>query len=104
LLSLLQGDRAVTNGLIVGSLVGIIFYCVAWWSINVVIKNRKTEKYNPILALLAIKIFILKFPLLGIGLWYAFKYIPISPAALIAGIAITQASILIAGVSNLIRK
>ncbi len=104
LVSLLQDDRAVTNGLIVGSLVGIIFFSVAWWSINVVIRNRKTEKSNPLLAILAIKIFILKFPLLGIALWYAFKYIPINPAALIGGIAVTQVAILIAGVSKLFNR
>ncbi len=98
--SLLEGDQAVTNGLWVGSLVGLTFFAVAWWCVNVIVKNKKTEKPNPILSILAIKVFILKFPLLGIALWYAFKYMPINPLALICGIAVTQVAILISALSK----
>ena len=56
------------------------------------------------MAVLAIKVFILKFPLLGIALWYAFKYISINPFALVGGIAVTQMAILIAGLSKLFKR
>jgi hypothetical protein len=51
--------------------------------------------------LLAISVFIIKFPLLGVGLWYAFKMFQINPFALIGGIGITQVAILIAGLRRL---
>jgi hypothetical protein len=49
-------------------------------------------------------VFILKLPLLGITLWYAFKYISINPFALVGGIAVTQVAILIAGINKLFIK
>lgn len=104
LFSLIFGDKSITNGLIVGAIVGIIFFSVAWWTVNVIVRNKKSEKPNPLLAILAIKIFILKFPLLGIALWYAFKYIPINPFGLIGGIAITQVAILIAALSKFFNR
>lgn len=100
LLSLIEGDRAITNGLIVGSLAGLSFFAVAWWCVNVIVRNKKSEKQNPLMAVLAIKIFILKFPLLGIALWYAFKYLPINPLALVGGIAVTQVAILISALAK----
>ncbi len=100
LLSLIEGDWAITNGLIVGSLAGLTFFAIAWWCVNVIVRNKKSEKPNPLLAVLAIKVFILKFPLLGIGLWYAFKYLPINPMALIGGIAVTQVAILISALTK----
>jgi len=104
LLSLIEGDRAVTNGLWVGSLVGIVFFCIAWWCVSVIVKNKKNEKVNPFLAIVALHVFVLKFPLLGIALWYAFKYMPINPFALIGGIAVTQVAILISGLNKLLKK
>lgn len=104
LISLVEGDWAVTNGLWVGSLAGIIFFIVAWWCVNVIVKNKKNEKVNPFLAIIALHVFVLKFPLLGIGLWYAFKYMPINPLALIGGIAVTQIAILISGLNKLFKK
>ena len=100
LLSLIEGDRAITNGLIVGSLAGLSFFVVAWWCVNTVVRNKKSEKPNPILAILAIKVFVLKFPLLGVALWYAFKYMPINPLALVCGIAVTQIAILISALTK----
>lgn len=100
LLSLIEGDRAITNGLIVGSLAGLSFFAVAWWCVSVIVRNKKSEKPNPLMAILAIKIFILKFPLLGIALWYAFKYLPINPLALVGGIAVTQVAILISALAK----
>jgi hypothetical protein len=47
---------------------------------------------------------MLKFSVLGIALWYAFKYISINPFALVGGISITQVAILIAGLSRLFNR
>ncbi|MCX8044691.1 MAG: ATP synthase subunit I [Desulfobacterota bacterium] len=104
LLSLIEGDPAVTNGLWVGSATGIVFFCIAWWCVSVIVKNKKNEKVNPFLAIVALHVFVLKFPLLGIALWYAFKYMPINPFALVGGIAVTQIAILISGLQKLMRK
>jgi len=101
LISLIEGDRAVTNGLIVGSTVGIIFYLIAWWTVSTIVKEKKKKSGNPLMAILAIKVFILKFPLLGIVLWYAFKYLQINTFALVGGIGITQVAILISALSKL---
>jgi hypothetical protein len=95
---------AVTNGLAVGSCVGIIFYLLTWWTISVIIKSKKEKDVNPLLMLLAIKVFILKFPLLGVGLWFAFKYIAIDPFALIGGIAVTQIAIVVSALNKLFAK
>lgn len=100
LLSLVEGDQAVTNGLIIGALAGISFYLVSWWCVNVIVRNKKAEKPNPILAVLAIKVFFLKFPLLGVALWYAFKYLPINPLALVCGIAVTQIAVVVAAIAK----
>lgn len=104
LLSLIEGDWAITNGLWVGAVVGITFYCIAWWCVSVIVKNKKNEKVNPFLAIVALHVFVLKFPLLGIALWYAFKYMPINPFALVGGIAVTQVAILISGLNKLFKK
>ena len=103
LLSLIEGDPAITNGLIVGSLAGISFFAIAWWCISTVIKAKKSERTNPLMAVLAIKVFILKFPILGVALWFAFKYMPINPFALIGGISVTQVAILLAALARYIR-
>lgn len=86
----------------VGSVVGIVFFLSTWWSLTVIVKGKKNSESNPLLGILAIKLFILKFPLLGVGLWYAFKIMPINPFALIGGISVTQVAILIAGINKMI--
>jgi len=104
LLSLIEGDWAITNGLWVGALSGLSFFSVAWWCVSVIVKNKKEEKVNPFLAIIALHVFVLKFPLLGIALWYAFKYMPINPMALVGGVGITQVAILISAVNKLLKK
>ena len=84
-----------------GSTVGIIFYLIAWWTVSTIVKEKKKKSGNPLMAILAIKVFILKFPLLGIVLWYAFKYLQINTFALVGGIGITQVAILISALSKL---
>jgi hypothetical protein len=90
-----MGDPAVTNGLIIGSVTGISFFLATWFMISCIVRGKKDTKANPLLAILAIKLFILKFPLFGVLLWLAFKYLQINPFALIIGIAITQVAMLL---------
>jgi hypothetical protein len=103
-ISFFEGDRAATNGLIVGSLAGISFFLVAWWCVNVIVKDKRKEQTNPIMAVIALHVFVLKFPVLGVGLWFAFKYMEIKPSALILGIGITQIAILTAALNKLFKK
>jgi putative flippase GtrA len=100
LLSLVEGNYAITNGLAIGSITGISFFLSTWWCINVVFRSEQEKKPNPILVVLAIKLFFLKFPLAGIALWYVFKHLPISPLAFVCGIVITQVSFVIAAVAK----
>ena len=93
-LSLIMADSAVTNGLAIGSVIGITFFVVTWWMIYCIVRSKKDKSVNPLLAILAIKLFILKFPLVGLALWLAFKYLAINPFALIFGIGITQIAML----------
>lgn len=104
LISLIEGDWAVTNGLWVGSIAGLSFYMVAWWCASVIVKNKKEEKTNPLMVVLALHVFVLKFPVLGLGLWYAFKYMPINPLALVGGVAITQVAILLSALNKFLKK
>ena len=62
------------------------------------------EQPNPIMVVIALHVFVLKFPVLGLGLWFAFKYLEIKPSALIIGIAITQIAILVAALNRLFKK
>ena len=105
-ISFFEGDRAVTNGLIVGSLAGISFFLVAWWCVSVIVTDKRKERSNPIMIVIALHVFVLKFPVLGAGLWFAFKYMPggIRPSALIVGIGITQIAILTAALNRLFKK
>ena len=104
LTSLFAGNRAVTNGLTIGSLVGIFFFVVAWWTFSFIVRDWKRKRSKPFLSFLAGSLFLLKFVIIGVALWYAFKYFTISPLALVAGIAVTQVAILFAGVSKLLNR
>jgi hypothetical protein len=70
------------------------------------VKDKRKEQTNPIMAVIALHVFVLKFPVLGAGLWLAFKYMPggVRPSALIVGIAITQIAILVAALNKLFKK
>jgi hypothetical protein len=103
-LSLTMGDPAVTNGLIIGSVTGITFFLATWFMISCVVRSKKDKSVNPLLAVLAIKLFILKFPLFGLLLWLAFKYLQINPFALIFGIAITQIAVLVSALVKMFGK
>lgn len=99
-----MGDPAVINGLIIGSVAGITFFLVTWWMIYCIVRGKKDKSVNPLMAVLAIKLFILKFPLLGLALWLAFKYLQINPFALIFGIAITQIAMLVSALAKFFGK
>ena len=103
-LSLIMGDSAVTNGLVIGSVIGITFFLVTWWMIHCIVRSKKDKSVNPLLAILAIKLFILKFPLVGLTLWLAFKYLQINPFALIFGIAIVQIAMLASALVKMFGK
>ena len=80
-----MGDPAITNGLAVGSATGLLFFLSTWFLIYCIVRSKKDKSVNPLLAVLAIKLFILKFPLFGLLLWLAFKFLQINPFALIVG-------------------
>jgi hypothetical protein len=103
-LSLIMGNSAVTNGLVIGSVIGITFFLVTWWMISCIVRSKKDKSANPLLAILAIKLFILKFPLVGLALWLAFKYLQINPFALIFGIAIVQIAMLASALVKMFGK
>jgi len=69
------------------------------------VKDKRKGQSNPVMAVVALHVFVLKFPLLGVGLWLAFKYMPggVRPSALIVGIAITQIAILVAAMNKLFK-
>ena len=97
-------DPAITNGLAVGSATGLLFFLSTWFLIYCIVRSKKDKGGNPLLAVLAIKLFILKFPLFGLLLWLAFKFLQINPFALIFGIGITQMAILLAALVKIYGK
>jgi hypothetical protein len=102
--SLIMGDPAITNGLVIGAVTGITFLLVTWWMISCIVRGKKDKSANPLLTILAIKLFILKFPVFGVLLWLAFKYLPMNPFALIIGIAITQIAMLLSALVKVFGK
>jgi hypothetical protein len=103
-LSLITGDSAITNGLAVGSATGILFFLSTWFLIYCIVRSKKDKSVNPLLAILAIKLFILKFPLFGLLLWLAFRFIEMNPFALIFGIGITQIAMLVSALVKMFGK
>jgi len=104
LLSLVMGEPAITIGLAIGAVTGVSFFLTTWWMISCVVRGKNDKSVNPLLAVLAIKLFILKFPLFGLLLWLAFKYLEINPFALIGGIALTQIAMVVSAVAKLFVK
>ena len=104
LFSLLWGNRAITNGLLIGAIVSITFFAVAWWTINVMIKDKNRRRAHPLLAAFTLMVYILKFPLGGVALWYAIKHLSVNVFALVGGIALTPVAIFIAALSKVINR
>jgi hypothetical protein len=88
--SLVYWDSSITLGLILGASIGLTFFGILCWTVNRFSKLDSKKR-----VFFAIKITLLKFPLLGVVLYYAFSYISINPLALIAGIGIVQAVIIL---------
>jgi len=49
-------------------------------------------------------LFVFKLPVVGVALYFAFRYLEINPFALVAGIGVTQIAIFFLGTSNLFKK
>lgn len=85
LLCLLFGLWSITLGFMVGAGISILFFRTLWWTVDQVF-NRSGKKA----LFFSFKIFLIKFPLLGIFLYYLFKNVEINPFALVGGIVIVQ--------------
>ena len=88
ILSLSYRDNAITLGLVLGVSISLTFFDILWWTVNKFFNSKLHRKKS---AFFAIKITLLKFPLLGIILYYVLSHININPFALIVGIGIVQA-------------
>lgn len=84
--SLVYEDSSITLGLAIGAFISLTFFAILRWTIDRFFKLDNKKR-----VFFAVKITLLKFPLLGIILYYAFRHITINPLALIAGIGIVQA-------------
>lgn len=100
--SLLFNNRPITTGLIVGSILSIVLYVSLWWTISVIF--RKKEGQRPVETLFAVLVFVFKLPVVGVALYFAFRYLDINLFALVAGIAVTQIAIVCLGTSNLFKR
>ncbi|MEE8185515.1 MAG: ATP synthase subunit I [Thermodesulfobacteriota bacterium] len=88
--SLAYWDSSITLGLILGAFISLTFFGILCWTINRLFKLDSKKR-----GFFAIKITLLKFPLLAIVLYYALSYISINPLALIVGIGIVQVVIIL---------
>lgn len=84
-LSLLYGHWPTTWGFMIGAAVSILFFKILWWTVDQVFKRSGKKALY-----FSLKIFLIKFPLLGIFLYYLFKNVEINPFALVGGIVIVQ--------------
>lgn len=100
--SLLFDNRPVTIGLLVGSAVSIISFTSVWWTITQVFKKK--ENQNPLFTVLAILIYVVKLPIIGIVLYLAFQNFKVNLFALIAGLTVMLMAVILIGISNLLFK
>jgi D-alanyl-lipoteichoic acid acyltransferase DltB (MBOAT superfamily) len=100
--SLLFDNRPVTIGLLIGAVVSITSFTSVWWTIGLVFKKK--ENQNPLLTVLAILVYVVKLPVIGIALYFAFQYLKINLLALIAGLTVMLMAIVVIGISNLVFK
>lgn len=85
LLLFLYGQWPITLGFMIGTGISILFFKILWWTVDQVFKRSGKKALY-----FSLKIFLIKFPLLGIFLYYAFKNLEINPFALVGGIALVQ--------------
>jgi hypothetical protein len=100
--SLLFNNRPITTGLIVGSILSIVLYTTLWWTISAIF--RKKEHQRPVETLFAVLVFVFKLPIVGVAMYFAFRYLEMNLFALVAGIAVTQIAIVCLGTSNLFKR
>jgi D-alanyl-lipoteichoic acid acyltransferase DltB (MBOAT superfamily) len=100
--SLLFDNRPVTTGLLIGSAVSITSFTSIWWTIGIVFKKK--ENQNPLLTVLAVLVYVIKLPIIGIALYFAFQYLKINLLALIAGLTVMLMAVVLIGISNLVFK
>jgi hypothetical protein len=100
--SLLFNNRPITTGLIVGSILSIVLYTSLWWTISVIF--RKKEHQKPVETLFAVLIFVFKLPVVGVALYFIFRYMQVNLFAMVAGIAVTQIAIVCLGTSKLFTR
>ena len=70
----------------IGAAISILFFKILWWTVDQAFKRSGKKALY-----FALKIFLIKFPLLGISLYYLFTNVDINPFALVGGIVIVQA-------------
>lgn len=104
LFSRLWGNHAITNGLLIGAIVSITFFAVAWWTAHVMIKDQNRQRAHPVFAGFTLMLYILKIPLGGVALWYAIKHLSVNVFALAGGIALTQVAIFIGALSRIFNR
>jgi hypothetical protein len=73
-----------------------------WWTISVIF--RKKEGQRPVETLFAVLVFVFKLPVVGVALYFTFRYLDINLFALVAGIGVTQIAIVCLGTSNLFKR
>ncbi len=84
-LLLMWGQWPITLGFMIGAAISILFFKILWWTVDQVFKRSGKKALY-----FALKIFLIKFPLLGISLYYLFTNVDINPFALVGGIVIVQ--------------
>jgi hypothetical protein len=80
----------------------IFLFTTLWWTINQIFS--KNGKHSPFKVLFAVNLFIFKLPVVGVALYFAFRYLQINLFALVAGIGVSQIAIVYLGISNLLTK
>jgi hypothetical protein len=85
LLLLMWGQWPITLGFMIGAAISILFFKILWWTVDQIFKRSGKKPLY-----FALKIFLIKFPLLGITLYYLFMNVDINPFALVGGIIIVQ--------------
>ncbi len=88
--------------MLIGSVVSITSFTSIWWTISLVF--QKKENQNPLLTVLAILVYVVKLPIIGIALYIAFQHFKINLFALVAGLTVMLMAVVLIGISNLIFK
>jgi ATP synthase I chain len=81
-------DNSITMGLFLGACISLAFFAVLHWTVNKFFSFKKDRKKKPFFA---IKITLIKFPILGVILYYSLTHVNINSFSLIVGISIVQA-------------